>query len=83
MENKILICSCHSTEHQVVIMYDDEDNNAYLHIFLSERRFFKRLLYGIKYIFGYKCKYGHWDEIILNDTHSETLIDLGEKLKAK
>ena len=36
-----------------------------------------------KYIFGYKCKYGHWDEIILNDTHSETLIDLGEKLKAK
>jgi hypothetical protein len=51
-----------------------DDNNAYLHIFLRERRFFKRLLYGIKYIFGYKCKYGHWDEIILNDTHSETLM---------
>ena len=25
------------------------------------RNFFKRFWTGIKYIFGYKCKYGQWD----------------------
>lgn len=78
---KILICECHSTEHQIVIHYDTEDNLCYLHIHLRKRSFFRRLKYGIMYIFGYHCKYGHWDEFIFDPKDAYYLQQLVNKLK--
>ena len=68
MEKEIIICECHSIEHQIVVSYDNDDNHpiVYLHIHLNKKSFWKRLVYGIKYIFGRQCGYGAFDEIILN-----------------
>lgn len=70
MNRETFICECSSTEHQIIISMDgDEDPSmsmCYAHIFLTEYSFFKRLFYGLKYIFGYKCKYGHFEEFIFN-----------------
>jgi len=35
---------------------------------------------GLKYIFGYKCKYGQWEEFILKPEHASQLRKLSELL---
>lgn len=70
-----LICKCHSPEHQLLIWYDSEDNDYVITIHLVNDGFFKRLCKGIKYIFGYKCQYGHFDEFLLKDEDRKKLVD--------
>lgn len=62
MKRLVLICECNSLEHQVAFWYDEEDNSLYCEPHLTtQNNFFKRILVAIKYIFGYKANYGHWD----------------------
>ena len=78
----IMICACSSVEHQIVVRIDEDDKNmAYCEIHLCKLPFFKRLKNGLKYIFGYKSKYGDFDEFILDWRHADKLIELGKKLK--
>lgn len=90
MEDKIdlLICGCHSTEHQLMILYseDELDNgekypSCYFHIHLTKRPFWKRVKYGINYIFGRQCNYGAFDEFIFNPKDANKLQDLVNYLK--
>ena len=73
MENEIIICACNSTEHQIVLLPIEEDNyrEVYVHVHLNKRPFLYRIKYALKYIFGYQCKYGAFDEIILDDRNIE------------
>ena len=80
-EEKILICACHNSEHQILIHKDIIDGEVYMDIHLAKRSFLERLIYGIKYIFGYQCKYGAFDEFIFKKEHSKQLIDVVNKLK--
>jgi hypothetical protein len=83
MEHSILICSCSSTDHQMVI-YKNTDPlygpEAYVHIHLAKRPFWYRVKYAFKYIFGYKSRFGAWDEFILEPKHLDVLEDLVEHL---
>ena len=93
MKNKspeIFICECHSTEHQMVFLFstdnfDDEKMEefpiVYTHIHLNKKPFWKRLVYGIKYIFGYQCRYGAFDEFIFNPEDAERLQSVVNYLK--
>ena len=55
-------CACGSDEHTLRFILDKEEKKIYTTIFLNHYdQWYKRLWRGIKYIFGYKCKYGHWD----------------------
>lgn len=54
-------CACSCDEHRLVFTFDPEDQEIYLSTFLAGGRFWERLKRGVKYIFGYKCKYGHFD----------------------
>jgi hypothetical protein len=80
MTDNILICQCGSVEHQIIWIYDpsDEETLACLRIHLSEQNFCQRLIKGIKYIFGYKCKHGHWDEVHLDKSKVKELKTLCE-----
>ena len=70
-EYKIFICACNSFEHQAIFWKDD---NLYIYIHLrTYRNFFKRLIYGIRYIFGYKSRFGSWDEFIFNEDSEKQL----------
>jgi hypothetical protein len=73
MNPQILICNCNSTEHQIVVNHDEDDNTTYIQIHLAPRPFFHRLKYAFMYIFGYRCKYGAWDEFELTKEHVEIL----------
>ena len=88
--HNILICECHSTEHQMVINYSEDEYPdgtkspmVYIHTHLNKRPFWQRLKYGIKYIFGYQCRYGAFDEFIINPTDAKTLQEVVNYLKKK
>jgi hypothetical protein len=74
LERKIYVCSCNSIEHQMSFFYDEKEKELYTEVHLyNYKNFFKRLISAIKYIFGYKSKYGNWDSMIFK---KEDLIDL-------
>lgn len=73
---ELLICDCCSVEHQIIFRHDKEDNWVYAEIHLAKTTFWRRLKYGIKYIFGYKCKYGAFEEFILNKNHIVSLNNI-------
>lgn len=77
----LILCKCGSDQHQMIIHHDVEENEVYIHVHLSKRPFFKRLISGIRYIFGYYCKYGHWEEMILDKTHAEEFQNITNTLK--
>jgi hypothetical protein len=66
-------CGCGSLEHNLQFRAFNDDREIYCHTFLSHRKFRDRIIPALKYIFGYKCKYGHFEEIIL-DVNSQMQI---------
>lgn len=68
MEDEYFECACHSDEHRLVFSYDPDDDypDVFASMFINQYEgFFKRIWIAIKYIFGYKCKYGHFDCFML------------------
>ena len=62
-----LICACHNFEHQLIFWGDDEfPDIIYVHPHLVRKRLFKRIIYAVRYVFGYKSRFGAWDEFILD-----------------
>jgi len=72
----IQICACYSFEHQVIFWWCEEDKMLYAHFHLHTRDcFFKKLWLGLKFAFGYKCKYGAWDEFIFDEENLKQLYE--------
>lgn len=73
-------CDVNSPEHvfRFVVSpsaYEQEKTELYLEVFLHQyRSFFQRLLVSIKYLFGYKSKYGHWDVTTLSEDDVQRLF---------
>ena len=83
MEDKIIICDCSSAEHQMVLRFDDDKDlgrMVYVEIHLVPLVWYKRLWMGLKYIFGYKCCYGNFEEMILSPKHARQIRNLYEYL---
>lgn len=77
---ELIICSCNSTEHQMVFHYSDDC--IYVHIHLVKGSFWQRLKYGIKYIFGHQSRYGAFDEMVLDTKeHARIFKQTGEFLE--
>lgn len=84
---EILVCSCSDVEHQIVIMYDSdfykegEEKEVYATIHMVNGGFWFRLKNAIKYLFGFKCVYGHFDEFIFKKEHLPKLRKVIEALE--
>lgn len=65
-KDELFICSCHNVEHQLIFSYFPKEGYVYVNIHLVPDVWYKRIWYTIKYIFGYKCKYGCFDEFAFN-----------------
>lgn len=72
-------CACDSSEHLVRFTYDlDDPQDEAIVIMepqLSNGSFFWRLRRAVRYLFGYKCKYGQWDETLLDPWQVKELRD--------
>lgn len=73
-----------SADHQLVLVKDYEDTIVYAQIHLTtHRKFFSRLVAGIKYACGYKSRYGAFDEIIITKDNYGALKNAVEFLDGK
>ena len=84
METKILMCECVSAEHQILINFSEDEFGKTVYLdphLVTYNNFFKRVIVGFKYMFGYKSKYGQWDEIILTKDNYKPLKDVVEFLE--
>lgn len=75
MNPELFLCECSSAEHQLIVTKDND--YVYFQLHLAMLPWWKRLILGVKYIFGYRSKYGDFDEIIFNP---ETARKLGATL---
>ena len=76
----IRLCDCESIEHQITLRKDNELKKIYMTIHLKPFPWYKRIANGIKYIFGYRCAYGDFDEFILSHKHADTLRKMADFL---
>lgn len=80
METHVILCACHSDEHQLIYRYDPEDKEIYTSVYLHQYRgFWKRVWVGIRYMFGYQSKYGAWDSIHMGRDQIKILHDLTKR----
>jgi hypothetical protein len=80
-DKKIFICACSSLEHLIMFWDWPESKEVYIEVHLRNRdNFFKRLWYGLKYTFGYKSRFGAFDEFIFAP---DDLAELKEWIKDK
>lgn len=87
-ETHHVICECHSPDHvlQFSHMEDmDGDEICWTQVQLHQyRSFWKRLAVAVKYLFGYECRYGHWDCTSINVEQGKSLRDyLNRAIEAK
>jgi len=86
-DKDLLICDCNSTEHMMMVFYAEDEigdktyPTVYIHIHLTKKPFWKRVKYAINYIFGRQCKYGAFDEMILNPDDAPKFEKISEFLK--
>lgn len=80
MKTETFYCDLNSPEHvfRFVVSeceFDNQDIELYLEVYLNQyRSFFQRLMVAIKYLFGYKSKYGHWDVTTLSEDDVQRLF---------
>lgn len=82
MKSDVFICKCYSPEHSFIFMYDEDDNELYFEVHLSNYLpFYKRVIQGFRYMFGYKSKYGNFDSVIIKPEDADKLINYLKKLR--
>jgi len=77
-------CQCGSDEHTLRFTLSlDDPAYIYTSVFLGSYPWgWRRIWTGIKYLFGYKCKYGHWDCFMLRPEDAARLRSLLDRLPA-
>jgi len=82
MQAEYFECCCHSSEHLMHFHLDHDDPSCiYIHIHLSHDVWYKRIVNAIKYVFGYTCRYGHFDEFLFRQQDCDRLIAMLEDYK--
>ena len=75
MKRTLYLCACESLQHSFVVTAEGDD--MFIEIHLSPLPFRNRLENAIRYLFGYRSRYGDFEEIVLTP---ETAFDLGDSL---
>ena len=82
MEQEFFICQCNSPEHQLIFNYFKDDKFGDVTIHLVPDTFWRRIKNAIKYIFGYRSKYGDFDEFIFKKEDANKLQSVVDYLKS-
>lgn len=83
MNEYFIRCDCHCPEHQAIITTDADEGLLFLEFHLTTwQNIFRRLWVAARYVFGYKCRYGTWDELVMGREQVAGLRDYLEKFLA-
>jgi hypothetical protein len=76
----LFVCDCGDIAHQFVIQYDEDypEDPIFVSIHLTSTSFWRRLVYGVQYIFGRKSIYnsGAFSEVLLDEKKTKELIEV-------
>ena len=80
MLHKYIECQCGIIEHMLRFSYDWHPDPRYAEIYIDVHLnqyygFFRRFWYGLKYILGFKSKWGHFDETVIDRKKTIELRD--------
>lgn len=76
MKEAFVSCDCRSPEHLLRFTFDTEEKQIYATIHLADwKTLRKRLWTAVKYVAGYKSKYGHYDEVLISRKEAKALRD--------
>lgn len=68
--DKVVVCDCEDMEHIIRFTWwggdDISDRFIYVHYFLQHDRLLKRIVNAVKYVCGFKSRYGHFGEVLIN-----------------
>ena len=82
---ELFICQCGDPSHQFIISADKETTEgpcAFVSVHLNrEHNILKRIWTAIKYVFGSRCIYGDFDEVIINPNDADRLQKVVDFLK--
>ena len=88
LRKKHIDCTCSSIEHNLRFLYFDDnkdcrDHDLYIDVYLESPSGYKRIWRALKYVFGYKSRYGDFTEIIYDvEKVKELKVFLDEYLEA-
>ena len=77
---QLLVCTCGDVSHQLIVRKLCPGEVS-VEVHLSPLPFWRRLINGIKYIFGHRSKYGDFEEVILNRNHAAAMLDISDVLR--
>lgn len=65
-----------SNEYELLISKDKESDNELLFTLIMNQNvsFWQRLRFYVKYLFGYKCRYGHFDCLTISKKDVKRII---------
>jgi hypothetical protein len=76
-DSTFIECECHSQEHTLKYSINVEDKTIYTSVFLDQYQpWYGRAWTALKYLFGYKCKYGHFDCTLMGPEKIDQLKSL-------
>jgi hypothetical protein len=78
-EREVVTCACTSPEHIILLTGYPEYHTVYCNIHLNKLPFFKRVIHAIKYIFGYRCRYGDFEEFLITENNKDKIINFINK----
>lgn len=81
MEFKYFECRCGSAEHVLRFCLDDED--LYTEVLLRPKSPIERIWLALKYILGFKSKYGYYDCTLIRPEDYDNFIALFNEAKEK
>jgi hypothetical protein len=73
MKRTLYTCRCESLEHILIISADEED--FFFGVHLAPLPFWGRVRNAVRYVFGKRCKYGDFEEIMLSPASAVALGD--------
>lgn len=75
-------CDCSSPSHAFRLVYTEDENELYLEPRLYQCGFWKRLVYGVKYIFsGNMCRFGEFGCSLISYENAQKMIEILELKK--
>ena len=90
-QTEFILCECESLEHLCVFQFWENEiptvdggmsvKYVTLSVRLKQLPFFKRLIHGIKYIFGYTSAYGDYDEFIIGKEYASKFRKVAKYLE--
>jgi hypothetical protein len=81
--DRYICCECNTDEHVIRLLWEADDPNfVYFHYHLiPEPNIFVRIWKAVKYVFGFKSKYGMFGEMLVGRDGRDNIVEVLEKIQ--